>query len=169
MLRAVATLTALCLCAPALAQDATFWSRGGTFLPWSATAESITGPITLAVDAQGAPTSITFGPGAQVGLTQVALSDAAWLIFDEAMVKGAVLQMAADPGPLINGNTLCGGPDMARWLVLAASPGSDATLQLAAFSGDDPLSLDPERCPVRDLQLRRGIGRDPARKRLWRG
>ena len=73
------------------------------------------------------------------GLTQVALSDAAWLIFDEAMVKGAVLQMAADPGPLINGNTLCGGPDMpARWLVLAASPGSDATLQLAAFSGDDP-------------------------------
>lgn len=139
MLRAVATLTALCLCAPALAQDATFWSRGGTFLPWSTTAESITGPITLAVDAQGAPTSITFGPGAQVGLTQVALSDAAWLIFDEAMVKGAVLQMAADPGPLINGNTLCGGPDMpARWLVLAASPGSDATLQLAAFSGDDP-------------------------------
>ncbi len=139
MLRPIATLLALCQYTPAFAEDALLWARGGTFVPWSTTAESITGPITLEVDAQGAPTSITFGPGAQVALAQVALTDAAWLIFDEAEVRGAVLEMAADPGPLINGNMLCGGPEMpVRWLVLAASPGGDPKLQFAAFSGDVP-------------------------------
>lgn len=137
MLRPVASLSAIFFATASLAGIAPVWEGGGTFVPSSTTAEAITGPVTLGVDAGGELASITFGPGVEVGLRPVAHPTSNWLLFEDAEVQAEVLELASDPGPLLNDNRLCGGPEMpARWLVLAARDGEDPVLQIAVFTGD---------------------------------
>ena len=89
------------------------WQEARSFPPLSRTALAITGEITLSGNAQfatkGSMMSMTFENGAMVFLTSEGASWRAWGLIGADKKTAEVFRLSDDPGPLQNGNTLCGG------------------------------------------------------------
>ncbi|MHA6643788.1 hypothetical protein [Mesorhizobium sp. A623] len=113
------------------------WQDKRSFEPFSRTSDSITGAIKLSGNAKfatvGSQMTLTFGNGKKVKLTSVGASWRRWSDSEDKLVTAEVFKMAADPGKLENGNTLCGGT--ARYVVFhdASSVGDTWLLGVAVF------------------------------------
>lgn len=115
------TVAACLVCGPVLAQSATehhVWQDKRKFVPYSRTAESITGPIRLSENRDfagpGSKMTITFVNGKKVDLTSVGASWRQWDETDDKKATAEVFKLSRDPGALRNGNTLCGDPNLTR-------------------------------------------------------
>jgi len=111
-------------------------ARPVAFASISGTADAITGPVTLSTSA------ITFGNGKTIALEMVADGQTGqWDTIGGTSPKAQVLRLARDPGPLLNGNTLCGGNHAASFLVVFHQGGPFAgpgEITLLAFHGNTP-------------------------------
>ncbi|WP_088624665.1 type VI secretion system-associated protein TagO [Oceanicola sp. 22II-s10i] len=122
------------------------WQDARTFEPYSRTAAAITGPITLSGNpdfaSEGSTMSIAFGTAAPVQLTSVGASWRSWSVSGTGKQTAEVFRMAGDPGPLENGNRLCGmeGTDQPLYLVFHEDRDilGNAMLVMAAFEGQEP-------------------------------
>lgn len=88
------------------------WQDQRSFAPYSHTAESITGTISLSGNPKfaGARSTmlLTFESRSEVQLTSVGAFWRKWDIASDAKVTAEVFQFENDPGTLKQGNTLCG-------------------------------------------------------------
>jgi hypothetical protein len=102
------------------------------YVAYSTTAMAITGDIVLGEDA------ITFGNGVRVGLAPAGTRPGAdWQQITTTDAPVHLFRMAADPGELIHGNTLCGGMGPATYLGVqrpGEASGADA-VSLSVFAG----------------------------------
>lgn len=140
----VATILTLTALPSALAQSAIehhVWQDARTFKPFSRTAIAITGPITLSGNQSfarvGSSLQISFDGGSPVELVSEGASWREWQLV-EGKQTAEIFQVTTDPGPLLNGNTVC-GDDLSYLVFSEGNPlGSGLTLEVAAFSGDKP-------------------------------
>ncbi len=127
---------------PALAQeDEMPWQSDTSFAALSATAFSITGDISLTGTAQ--EKTLQTASGDEIFLHFVEDRSSAWNLSDPEIWPGAIFSVVEDPGPLENGNTLCGdGP--ATYLVFTPLEDDIAgsILQIAVFAGAPPENID---------------------------
>ncbi len=127
---------------PAFAQDDEMpWHSDASFAALSDTAFSITGDITLTGTALAK--ILKTASGGEISLHFVEDRSSAWNLSDPEIWPGAVFAIAEDPGPLENGNTLCGdGP--ATYLVFTPLEDDIAgsILQIAVFAGASPENID---------------------------
>lgn len=94
-------LPALCLCAASAAIAEPVLSSPQAFNPMSRTAQAITGPIIVSLDA------IIFGNGARAGLEFIGDRAGDW-VGTEKTVIAQVFRVTSNPRELLNGNSLCG-------------------------------------------------------------
>lgn len=125
---------------PALAQEHHLWQDRGTFEPYSRTAQSITGPITMSGNPDfaepGSTMTISFDGGRPVELKSVGATYRAWGLGGEVMTA-ETFAIQEDPGRLVQWNTLCSSPP--RYIVFTDPyAGNGKLLSLAVFSGDEP-------------------------------
>jgi hypothetical protein len=141
------TLTAfLALVSPTLAQSAIehhTWQDRGLYESVSSTARAITGAIVLWGNPEfaepGSTMRLTFEAGPSIDLVSEGASWREWSLSGGKQTAG-VFRIDQDPGELLNGNSLCGGDDVAAHLVFFEDDtmGGGRSLQLAVFSGDEP-------------------------------
>ncbi len=110
------------------------WQRKEALVPLSRTAVAITGPIRVSAN------SVSFG-GKSVPAKNLGLFWRVW--GDDGMQHtAAIYQLLADPGPLRQGNSLCGSSerDRARFIVLWESydESSGGAVNMAAWSSETP-------------------------------
>lgn len=129
--------TYVLLAPPAFAQSAIerhIWQEAQSFLPISRTAVAITGPITLSGNdvfaTEGSKMNLTFGDGVAVGLTSEGASWRTWDVGEHGKQTAEVFKLSDDPGPLRNGNTLCGD-------------GASEENLYAVFYEQDPFGVGP--------------------------
>ena len=113
------------------------WQDKRSFEPYSRTAEAITGKIRLSGNKDfatpGSKMTITFKNGKTARLTSVGASRRQWSDTSDEKVTAEVFKVAKDPGTLLNGNSLCGGP--ATFIVFSEdSSSSSELLSVAVFS-----------------------------------
>jgi hypothetical protein len=143
------TMPLLLLSSQALAQSAIerhVWQDARSFAPFSRTAQAITGTITLSGNAEfaseGSSMSLTFGNGAVVNLVSKGASWRAWDVGGQGKQTAEVFQLSDDPGPLENGNTLCGNEESEEELYAVFYEkslfGGDPTLTMAVFRSAEP-------------------------------
>lgn len=119
------------------------WQDRALFEPFSRTAMAITGAIVLWGNPDfaepGSTMRMTFEAGPSIDLVSVGASWREWGLAGGKQTAD-VFRIDQDPGELLNGNTLCGGDDAARYMVFFedAMMGGGRSLQLAVFSGDEP-------------------------------
>lgn len=148
MRREILLLTALLIASEVGAQSAIerhAWQDTRTFEPSSKTAAAITGAITLSGNAafasEGSTMSITFENGVAVELIS---EGASWRTWDLSGGKqtAEVFVLSDHPGPLQNGNILCGGEDSEQDLYAVFYEHSllelPPTLNLAVFQSPEP-------------------------------
>jgi len=135
---------------PARSQSAIehhIWQNKQTFQTYSRTAQAITGAITLSGNSvfasKGSTMSIKFGNGKAIKLTSVGAAWRPWSIQNDQKFTAEIFEMAKDPGILLNGNTLCGGPNKkrARYIVFSEEPsfgGKEQLLSIAFFASKAP-------------------------------
>ncbi len=117
------------------------WQRDARFAALSNTAFAITGDITLTGTAEDK--TLTTANGTEISLHFVANRSSGWNLSDPEIWPGAIFAIHEDPGPLENGNTLCGdGP--ATYLVFTPLQDDIAgsILQIAVFAGAMPENID---------------------------
>ena len=140
----VAALSLLAPIANVLAQSAPehhAWQDLGAFEPMSRTAIAITGTITLSGNPSfaevGSTMQISFNGGPPINLVSEGASWREWSL-NGGLQTAEVFRLASDPGPLINGNTICS--DTARYMVFSEANtfGIGNTLQVAAFDRKKP-------------------------------
>lgn len=116
------------------------WQDARSFAPISRTASAITGAITLSGNPEfaieGSSMGLSFGDGAAVTLTSQGAFWRTWDVGGQGKQTAEVFRLFDDPGPLQNGNTLCGGggpePLYAAFYEQSLF-GSDPTLTMAVF------------------------------------
>jgi hypothetical protein len=117
----------------ALAEGALPWEGEARLVAFSKTAMSITGDIMISGPADAR--QVAFGSGASMGLTPVGKVTANWSLTGSETTSAMVYEAKGDPGPLVNGNTLCGAGTLARFVVFS----TEADLvQMAVFSSEKP-------------------------------
>ena len=82
---------------------------------------------------------LTTSTGDEIGLTFVEDRSSGWNLNDNEVWPGGVFAIDADPGKMVNDNTLCGAED-ATYLVF--TPLDETLLQMAVFSGDAPENIE---------------------------
>jgi hypothetical protein len=119
------------------------WQDRGLYEPISTTARAITGAIVLWGNPQfaqvGSTTRLTFEAGASIDLESEGASWREWSL-SGGKQNAEVFRIAQDPGELLNGNSLCGDSDAARYLVFSEDRlmSFELYLQVAIFSGAEP-------------------------------
>lgn len=119
------------------------WQNRALFEPFSRTAMAITGAIVLWGNPDfaepGSTMRMTFEAGPSIDLVSVGASWREWSL-GGGKQTAEVFRIDKDPGELLNGNTLCGGDDAARYLVFFEDDmmGGGRSLQAAVFSGSEP-------------------------------
>lgn len=113
------------------------WEGEAQLTAYSKTAMSITGDIALSGPAEAR--KVTFTSGAAMGLALVGEVTAIWSLTGSEASSAAVYEVTADPGPLLNGNTLCGATTPARFVVFSAEADF---VQMAVFSEEEPTGID---------------------------
>lgn len=113
------------------------WQDARSFVPYSRTAEAITGKIKVSGNKEfampGSKMTITFANGKNAQLTSVGASYRNWSDTNDKKTTAEVFKVAKDPGKLLNGNTLCG--DNATFIVFAEDGSfGTALLSMAVFS-----------------------------------
>lgn len=141
-LAVVATLSLASAVAAQSAIEHHSWQDRGLYEPISTTAQAITGAIVLWGNPHfaqaGSTMRLTFEAGASIELMSAGASWREWSLSGGTQTA-EVFRIAQDPGELLNGNTLCGADDAATYLVfLEGETFGGRSLQLAAFSGDEP-------------------------------
>ena len=140
----VATIVAVAALPSAFAQSAIehhVWQDARTFKPFSRTAIAITGPITLSGNQNfaevGSALQISFEGGTPIELVSQGASWREWQLV-EGKQTAETFQVTTNPGPLLNGNTVCS--DDLSYLVFSEGNllGTGMTLEVAAFSGTKP-------------------------------
>ena len=124
------TLPALLLlsaCAATTA-PAPVWQSTRSFEPLSTTAISITGPVAFA------PGTLAFAGKTPVPVQSLGLKTGPWKD-DGGEATAEIFRLAADPGTLLNGNTLCGSP--ATYAVFYQDDTFGPTLSALVFDGKD--------------------------------
>ena len=122
------------------------WQEARSFSPVSRTAVAITGEITLSGNDRfaepGSTMRMTFGNGAVVDLVSEGASWRPWEIGSPDKQTAEVFRLSEDPGPLVNGNSLCGAGEAgeALYAVFFTDRFMDGplTLILAVFQSPDP-------------------------------
>jgi hypothetical protein len=121
------------------------WQDARSFAPISRTASAITGAITLSGNpefaTEGSSTGLIFGDDAAVNLTSQDASWRTWDVGGQGKQTAEVFRLSDDPGPLQNGNTLCGGgnPEPLYAVFYEQSLfGGDPTLTMAVFQSIEP-------------------------------
>jgi len=122
------------------------WLDERSFDPISRTASAITGAIALSGNqdfaTEGSSMSLTFGNGASVDLTSQGASWRTWDVGGQGKQTAELFQLSSDPGPLQNGNTLCGDADPAQDLYAVFYEqslfGGDLSLTMAVFRSVEP-------------------------------
>lgn len=122
------------------------WQDARSFAPYSRTAQAITGTITLSgndvLATVGSTMSLTFENGTSVALVSEGGTWRPWGLDGEEKQTAETFRLSEDPGPLQNGNTLCGEPDPAQNLYAVffedPSPTWDLLLHLAVFRSAEP-------------------------------
>lgn len=131
-------LVAVLLASPAAARDVPpIWHSKAYFLPQSHTAQSITGAMALS------DRTMWLGPSKPFDLQPQAMI---WRDWDGIRGKetGELFRLTRDPGPLENGNTLCGDKPARHLVVYETREG----LGMSVFSSkDQPTDYrDPSLC-----------------------
>ncbi|MBK0023865.1 hypothetical protein IAE29_23800 [Ochrobactrum sp. S46] len=113
------------------------WQDARSFVPYSRTAEAITGKIKLSGNkkfaTRGSKMTITFANGKKAQLTSVGASYRNWSDTNDKKLTAEVFKVEKDPGKLLNGNTLC--EDNAKFIVFAEDGSfGTAVLRMAVFS-----------------------------------
>lgn len=122
------------------------WQDARSFAPVSGTATAITGEITLSGNDRfaepGSTMEMTFGNGANVRLTSEGAFWRPWKFGSSDKQTAEVFRLADDPGPLMQGNRLCGagatGVPLYAVFFSDWSLGGLLTLHLAIFEGAEP-------------------------------
>lgn len=145
----IALKLALCA-APAMAQSALDQDVLGHYEPLSRTAIAITGPIVIS------PTSIAFSGKA----VQTTPQGKYWRVWGDDTKKNSatVYELKADPGKLLQGNTLCGS-NPARFAVVWPSYdeliGGSVKLAIYSSSVTPYDSSSPGLCGIFNYVLKR--------------
>lgn len=122
------------------------WQDTRSFAPVSGTATAIMGEITLSGNDRfaepGSTMQMTFGNGATVRLTSEGAFWRPWKFGSSDKQTAEVFRLADDPGPLLQGNSLCGAGETGDALYAAFFSdrplGGLLTLHLAIFQGVEP-------------------------------
>ena len=153
MLRISLRITASFLLFAGAAQGAPLLEAPRAFDPMSRTANAVTGPV-IASESR-----LIFGNGAQTALSHLSDTSADW--GDSGTdVTAQVFAMEADPGELLNGNTLCGGDSPSHLVAYQNEIFGMWSMTLAVFHGEDvPEDLDsPGLCGTYSYALDGPIG-----------
>ena len=129
------------------------WQDARSFAPISRMASAITGAIALSGNpefaTEGSSMGLTFGNGAAVDLTSEGASWRTWDVGGQGKQTAELFRLSDDPGPLQNGNTLCGDgdpdPDQELFAVFYEQSlfGGDPSLTMAVFqSAEPPFDID---------------------------
>ena len=121
------------------------WQDARTFEPMSRTAVAITSAITLSglpeFGVEGTAMNLTFGSGASVELVSQGAFWRAWDLTG-GQQTAEVFELSQDPGPLENGNTLCGegvpGENLYAVFYEYSLFDMSKTLGLAVFQSAEP-------------------------------
>lgn len=101
------------------------WQDARSFAPFSHTASAIVGPIRLSGMAEfatpGSRLTMTFGTGAQVEMVSEGGYWRSWDVANDGKQTAEMFRLAADPGALLNGNTLCGAGEGTTFVVFFES------------------------------------------------
>lgn len=129
------------------------WQEARSFEPYSRTASAITGTITLSgnpdLATPGSMMALRFGNGAEVNLTSEGAYWRPWSYGSDAKQTAEVFRLSDNPGELLNGNTICGGPpsNLPIYFVFFEdrTMGPPPLLQLTVFKSEEaPFDITSE-------------------------